>query len=156
MLDPSDSTHANGATNVVISSNRPSGYPGNGIYSLVVPVNITGAGSWEAGVGTVFCKNNTTVLGGYRVTGYVYFDGPAFPTYTVLALYTWAGTDDSSNYQLILMSQTGTSIEPKKWLPIDRTINSSLAADRLAMVLAPNGQPWTGTIYFDDIKVMGL
>jgi hypothetical protein len=122
-----------------------------------VPVNITGSGSWEAEVGTVFCQNSTLVLGGYSISGYVYFDGPAFPAYTVLALYTWAGTDATSNVQRILMSQAGSStIETRKWLPINQTIVSSSAADHLALDLAPNGQPWVGTIYFDDIKVTGL
>jgi hypothetical protein len=39
---------------------------------------------------------------------------------------------------------------------INQTIVSSSAADHFALDLAPNAQPWTGTIYFDDIKITGL
>jgi hypothetical protein len=131
MLDPSHSGHTNGATNAVVSSNRPAGYPGTGSYSLVVPVNITGAGSYEAEVGTVFCQNSTLVLGGYSISGYVYFDGPAFPTYSVLALYTWAGSDANSNVQRIIMSQAGSStMETRKWIPINQALLTSSWKER--------------------------
>lgn len=156
MMNPLDAARTNGATNVVISSTRPSGYPGSGSYSLVVPVAINAAGSWEAEVGTVFCPNSTISVGGYSISGYVYFDGAAFPEYAVLAAYTWAGTDSSTAAQRILMSNAGSStIATRTWLPFSQTFNSSYVANRLNLTVAPNG-PWTGTVYFDDIKVTGF
>jgi hypothetical protein len=156
MISPTSAGGVNGATNAVISSTRPSGYPGTGSYSLVVPLAISAAGTYVGGVGVILCPSSPISVGGYTITGYVYFDGDAFPEYAVFAAYTWTGTDSSTDAQHIIMSQAGSgTIATRTWLPFTRTLQSSYLADHLSLEVAPNG-PWSGTMYLDDIKITGL
>jgi hypothetical protein len=95
-------------------------------------------------------------VGGYTLTGYVYFDGPAFPQYAVFEGRTWRGSDSSTEAQQIIMSQAGSgNIATRTWLPFTRTIQTGNLADRFTLQVAPNG-PWNGTMYLDDIRLMGL
>jgi hypothetical protein len=125
----------------------------------VVPVNINGGGTYEADVSTVICPNTTISVGGYKISGYVYFDGPDFPAYTVFGAYPWAGTDVASVFQLFLipLKGDGTGIPTKSWVHFGPlTFNSSKQADHLAIEVSLNSGSWNGTIYLDDITVTGL
>jgi hypothetical protein len=157
MMSPTSAGQpSNGATNAVISSNRPSGYPGTGSYSLVVPLAISASGTWIGGVGVRLCTGSPISVGGYTMTGYVYFDGPTFPQYAVFEARTWTGTDSATDAQHIIKSQAGTgTIATGTWLPFTRTFQAGFLADRIALQVAPNG-PWNGTMYLDDIKITGL
>lgn len=157
MMSPTSAGQpSNGATNAVISSSRPSGYPGTGSYSLVVPLAISAAGTWVGKINVVICPGAAISVGGYTLTGYVYFDGPTFPDYAVFEAMTWAGTDSSTDAQTIIMSQAGSgTIGTRTWLQFSRTIQTGFLADRFALQVAPNG-PWSGTMYLDDIKLTGL
>jgi len=122
----------------------------------VVPLAISAAGTYVGGVGVILCPSSPISVGGYTITGYVYFDGDAFPEYAVFAAYTWTGTDSSTDAQHIIMSQAGSgTIATRTWLPFTRTLQSSYLADHLSLEVAPNG-PWSGTMYLDDIKITGL
>jgi hypothetical protein len=147
---------SNGATNVVISSSRPSGYPGSGSYSLVVPLAISAAGTWIGAVGIRLCTGSPISVGGYTISGYAYFDGPTFPDYAVFEARTWTGTDSTTDAQNIIRSQAGTGVIPiGTWFSFWRPITTSSLADRLSLQVAPNN-PWSGTMYLDDIKITGL
>jgi len=157
MMSPTSAGQpSNGATNAVISSSRPASYPGTGSYSLVVPLAISASGTWVGGVGVVICPGAAISVGGYTLTGYVYFDGPTFPDYAVFEAMTWTGTDSSTDAQHIIMSQAGSgTIAIRTWIPFTRTFQAGYLADRFALQVAPNG-PWNGTMYLDDIKITGL
>lgn len=147
---------SNGATNAVVSSNRPASYPGTGSNSLVVPLAISAASTWIGGVGVVICPGAPISVGGYTVSGYVYFDGPTFPDFGVFEARTWSGTDSATDAQHIIMSQIGTGTIPiRTWTPFTRTFQSAGMADRFSLQVAPNG-PWSGTMYLDDVKLTGL
>lgn len=156
MMSPTSAGQpSNGATNAVISSNRPSN-PGTGSFSLVVPISISAASTWIAGVGTVICTGAPISVGGYTLSGNAYFDGPTFPDFAVFEARTWTGTDSATDAQHLIKTQIGSGTIPiKTWFAFTKTFETSSTADRFSLQVAPNG-PWSGTMYLDDIKLKGL
>jgi hypothetical protein len=107
-------------------------------------------------VGVLLCPGSAISLGGFTITGYVYFDGPAFPDFAVFQAYTWTGTDTSTAVQNIIKTNAGSNTIPTKtWLPFTRVFELGYPADRLTLEVAPNGA-WSGTMYLDDINIVGL
>ncbi|HTQ06092.1 MAG TPA: hypothetical protein VMI54_19655, partial [Polyangiaceae bacterium] len=153
IISPEVGSQNNGALNAAISTNRPSGYPGSGSYSLVVPVNVNGSTTSIASVGVQFCQpGDYTSVGGYNLTGYVYFSGPAFPTFASFSAYTW-GADPSEAAQSIIL--LNTSVVPNTWIQFTEQMDFGFQYDHLALGLGPNGA-WSGTMYLDDIQFTGL
>lgn len=151
MMSP-QRTLGNGALNAAISTTRPSGYPESGSYSLVVPVIVNGTTTAAASVGVQFCEaGKTTSLGGYTVSGYVYFEGPAFPAFAVFAADTWGPTASEASANNIFINNLVTN----QWVPFTVSMSFGFQYDHLALLLGPNGS-WSGTMYLDDITVTGL
>lgn len=153
MLSPQVSTLGNGALNAAISSNRPAGYPGTGAYSLVVPLNVNGSTTAIASVGVQFCQSGKfTSVGGYSLSGYVYFSGGTFPSFASFAAYTWGATSSEAAQTIILLD---SQVVPNTWIHFQRSMDFGFQYDHLALGLGPNGS-WNGTMYLDDVQFTGL
>ena len=151
MLSP-QVTGSNGAINAGISSTRPAGYPGTGSYSLVAPVIVDNTTKLAASVGVQFCQaGKTTSLGGYNVTGYVYFSGPALPAYHGFFVDTWGPTASEASNSMIFFN----SVVTNQWIPFQASLSFGFQYDHLALRISPNGS-WSGTMYVDDVAVTGL
>ncbi len=143
----------NAALNAAISAKRPAGYPGTGSTSLVVPLNANGITTSLASVGVQFCQpGKFTSVGGYTLSGYVYFDGPAFPSFAVFAADTWGANSSEASSTVILLND---QVVPKKWIRFETQMSFGFQYDHLAMTLGPNGA-WSGTMYLDDLRFTGL
>jgi len=153
ILSPEVTGSDNGALNAAISSTRPASYPGTGSYSLVVPLNVNGTTSSVASVGVQFCQaGKYTSVGGYNLSGYVYFSGPAFPSFAAFQAYTWGANASEAAQTVILLN---TTVVPNTWIHFSVGMDFGYQYDHLALGLGPNGS-WSGTMYLDDIQFTGL
>ena len=153
MLSPQFSTVGNGALNAAISSNRPAGYPGTGSYSLVVPLNVNGSTTAMASVGVQFCQTGKfTSVGGYVLSGYAYFSGPAFPSFASFQAHTWGANSSEAAQTIILLND---KVVPNTWIHFQTQMSFGFQYDHLALALGPNGS-WNGTMYLDEIQFTGL
>jgi hypothetical protein len=156
MRSPQTVGGANGATNIGVSSNRPAGYTGSGSYSLVVPVSIDVANTVVAEVGVIFCPSGQISLGGYKISGYYYLDGPAFTDFAFLAAYQWGSNEAETGRTMIALNAGNDTLPNKQWVQFEKTVTVSAVANHLNFTLSPNSVSWYGTMYLDEIKVTGL
>ena len=151
MLSP-QVTLGNGAINAGISSTRPAGYPGTGSYSLVVPILVNNTTTSVGSVGIQFCQaGKTTSLGGYSISGYVYFSGSALPAYHAFFVDTWGPTASEASNSMMYFNTLVTN----QWIPFTASLSFGFQYDHLALRLSPNGS-WSGTMYLDQVAVTGL
>jgi hypothetical protein len=103
-----------------------------------------------AGIAVPICSSGgTTDLSGRTMSVNVFFDGTAdFNVMSVLRAHAWGPT---GFVQCDLM--WGTQMTVGTWVSGSCQFQDSLQANHVAVVVINTGNPWTGTMYLDNVQV---
>jgi len=104
----------------------------------------------EAGISVPICTSGgTTDLSGRTMSVNVFFDGAAdFNVMSVLRAHAWGPT---GLVQCDLM--WGTQMTVGSWVPGSCQFQESLQVTHVAVVVINAGDPWTGTMYLDNVQI---
>ena len=153
--DPSEAGYAggvgNGAETPTTSTTTPCPSllcPGS--RSLHVGMTMDMQTTSEAGVAVPICPSGGTAdLNGHTMSVNAYFAGTAdLNVLSVLRAYSWG---PNGNTQCDLM--WGTAMTVNSWLTGSCQFQASVLATHLAVVVINAGEPWSGTMYLDNVQV---
>jgi hypothetical protein len=148
--EPNAVASGNGATNVQISSTKTNPQNVASQYSLAVPVAIYENNMVPAAVTVPLCQAGSPInLAGYTLTAAVYLAGPAFAwnggmhvnTYGPGGVYDWG-------------IQMLGPLKNDDWNCLSYTFSQSLQVDHVSIQLDAN-EYWVGTMYIDDVVIVG-
>lgn len=141
----------NGVQNVQFTQTAGKVHDGSG--ALAVPVFVDNVNTSLASIAVPFCQSgNTANLAGFKLSFWVYFDGPEFNQLSddvFLFADAWRQADYSSSPALF----KGQMVV-KTWINVTHTYSSAIDADHIAVNVHPGGN-WLGTIYIDSVQITG-
>jgi len=125
----------------------------DGSTALAVPVFVDYVNTSLASVAVPFCQSgNTSNLGGFTISFWLFFAGPAFDEGSddvFLFVDAWSPSNSSGGPALFK-----TKMLVNTWINVTHTYSSAILADHVSINFHPGGN-WLGTMYIDSVQITG-